>query len=145
MRGFCAKILFSDNETSGDKLLRSERMAYTNEAVPDSRLQDFLVNTGQAGRNILEIMMEGNGYMAREQSLRDLKEVDICTVQKESLVDIKNVEIDINMERMERIAEYIKQIKNPYCFVCEGVIVKLNFAQTEETLGDKLNNYFESL
>ena len=25
-RGLCAKILLSDNETSGDKLLRSERM-----------------------------------------------------------------------------------------------------------------------
>lgn len=36
----CEDAVF-DNETSGDKLLRSERMVYTNEAVPDSRLQDI--------------------------------------------------------------------------------------------------------
>ncbi len=37
----CEDAVF-DNETSGDKLLRSERMVYTNEAVPDSRLQEII-------------------------------------------------------------------------------------------------------
>lgn len=83
--------------------------------------------------------------MISEQSLKDLKKVDICDVQKKTLVDIKNVAIDTNMERTERILDYIRQIKNPYCFVCEGVIVKMNFAQTKDTLEDKLNDYFSSL
>lgn len=83
--------------------------------------------------------------MMSEQSLRDLEKVDICAVQKETLIDIKNVAIDTNMDRIERISDYIRQIKNPYCFVCEGIIVKMNFSQTEDTLGDKLNDYFSSL
>lgn len=83
--------------------------------------------------------------MMSEQSLKDLEKVGICAVQKETLIDIKNVAIDTNMDRIERISDYIRQIKNPYCFVCEGVIVKMNFSQTEDTLGDKLNDYFSSL
>lgn len=78
-------------------------------------------------------------------SLVDMAKVDICTVKKETLVDIKNVEIDAEKDRSQRISDFVKQIKNPYCFLCNGVIVKISFSQTEETLEDKLNGYFLSL
>ena len=78
------------------------------------------------------------------QTLRALAEVDICTVPKESLVDIKDVKIDSAMDREERIADYIRQVKNPYCFTCNGIIVKMNFCRSGETLEDKLTSYFLS-
>lgn len=83
--------------------------------------------------------------MINAESLKKMEETDICKVQKESLVDIKNVVIDKSKQRAERISDYVRQIKNPYCFVCEGIIVKMNFEQTEDKLEDKLNNYFLSL
>lgn len=79
------------------------------------------------------------------QKLRHMAETDIKTVSKESLVDIKDVKIDMEKEKQERISEFFRQIKNPYCFVCNGMIVKMNFNNNEETLEEKLDSYFLSL
>lgn len=76
---------------------------------------------------------------------KELEDVDIQSVQRNSLVDIKNVKVDTSLERAERISDFLSQIKNPYCFVCDGVIVKIRFADTEDTLEEKLNGYFLSL
>ena len=78
------------------------------------------------------------------QILKELADVDIQTVAKESLVDIKNVRIDGSLSREERISDYIKQVKNPYCVQCNGIIVKMTFSQSGETLEDKLTSYFLS-
>ncbi|HBA48563.1 MAG TPA: hypothetical protein DCZ91_12355 [Lachnospiraceae bacterium] len=78
------------------------------------------------------------------QTLKELADVDIQTVAKESLVDIKNVRIDGSLSREERISDYIRQVRNPYCVQCNGIIVKMNFSQSGETLEDKLTNYFLS-
>lgn len=74
------------------------------------------------------------------ESLRALAEVDIRTVSKESLVDIKDVKIDGNLSREERIADYIRQVRNPYCVQCNGIIVKMNFSQSGGTLEDMLTS-----
>lgn len=77
--------------------------------------------------------------------LKELENVDIQSVQRNSLVDVKNVKVNTSLERTERISDFLAQIKNPYCFVCDGVIVKVRFADTEDTLEEKLNEYFFSL
>lgn len=77
--------------------------------------------------------------------VKKLADVDIMSVKKESLADIKKVEIDPSLNQADRILSFIEQVKNPYCFVCDGVIVKINYAETEETLEDKLNSFFLSI
>lgn len=77
--------------------------------------------------------------------LKKLENVDIQSVQRDSLVDIKDVKVDTSLERAERLSDFLTQIKNPYCFVCDGVIVKIRFADTKDTLEEKLNEYFLSL
>ena len=42
----------------------------------------------------------------------------------ESLVDINDISVDKNLPKSERIKEYIRQIKNPYCFKCGDFVVK---------------------
>lgn len=88
---------------------------------------------------------EGINMLMDVQALRELAGVDICTVAKESLVDIRDIKIDASKSREERISDYIRQVKNPYCFQCNGIIVKMNFSQSEETLEDKLAGYFLSV
>lgn len=78
------------------------------------------------------------------QELEELASVDIRTVSKESLVDIREVKIDKSMSKEERIADYIRQVKNPYCICCNGIIVKMSFEASDETLENKLKNYFLS-
>lgn len=79
------------------------------------------------------------------KDLKELADVDIRTVKKNALIEIKKVKIDPKLEREERISSFMQQIKNPYCFVCDGVIVKIGFTETEDTLEEKLNEYFLSL
>ena len=44
-----------------------------------------------------------------------------------ALVDISTVHIDPALPPAERAAQYIAQIKNPDCFLCNGVVVHLQF------------------
>ena len=78
-------------------------------------------------------------------TLREMKEIDIRTVDPETLVDIKNVSINTDLPIDERKKDYIKQVKNPYCFKCGKVVVKMSFAETKATLEDQLENYFRNL
>ena len=58
--------------------------------------------------------------------------------QDETLVDIKDVSVDKNLSKDERVAEYIRQIKNPYCFKCGKFTVKVKFAENGPSLEDCL-------
>ena len=78
-------------------------------------------------------------------SLETMRNVDIRTVDPSTLVDIRDVKVNTDLPKQERIADFIKQIKNPYCYKCGKMVVKVSFAQTEETLEDKLESYLLSL
>ena len=78
-------------------------------------------------------------------TLREMKEIDIRTVDPDTLVDIKTVTVNTHLPIDERKKDYIKQVKNPYCFKCGKVVVKMSFAETTATLEDQLENYFRNL
>ena len=56
------------------------------------------------------------------EEMQEMAEIDIRTVDTSSLVDIEQVQI-----QTELIADYIRQIKNPYCYISHGVAVKISF------------------
>lgn len=62
------------------------------------------------------------------EELQEMAAVDIRTVDRSTLVDLDDVEIREELSQAERIADYIKQIKNPYCYKSHGVVVKISFA-----------------
>ena len=63
-------------------------------------------------------------------TLEEMKNVDVRSVDRDSLVDIADIKVDPSLSREERIADYVSQIKNPYLFICNGVVVKLSFARS---------------
>ena len=77
--------------------------------------------------------------------LKEMKNIDIRTVDKATLVDIKDVKIDIKKTVQEKTSEYIKQIKNPYCFLCNGYAVKLEFSENEKSIEDCFCDFIETL
>lgn len=77
--------------------------------------------------------------------LRQMKEVDIRTVDAGSLVDIRDVQVDQALPRRERFADFLQQIRNPYCYRCGKVVVKVSFADTDATLEDRLEHYLRTL
>ena len=74
-----------------------------------------------------------------------LKNVDIRTVDKSTLTDIRSIKINLNDSPEKKMKDYIDQIKNPYCFLCNGYAVKVEFADTDRTIEDCFSDYIESL
>ena len=49
-------------------------------------------------------------------------------ITDENLVDIREVKVDKELSREERISEFVRQIKNPYRFKCGRFTVQASFA-----------------
>ncbi len=56
----------------------------------------------------------------------------------DELVDIRKVSVDKNLPKEERIAAFIRQIKNPYRFRCGDFVVNACFAGNGVTLEECL-------
>ena len=74
-----------------------------------------------------------------------MKNLDIRTVDPKELVERQSVKVDMNLPREERIKQYIKQIKNPYCYLDGDVVVKVSFQEEGVTLEQRLEAYIRSL
>jgi len=79
------------------------------------------------------------------RTIEQLKNVDIRTVDPSTLIDLRDVRINPDLTKEERLIDFIVQIKNPYCYKHGKAIIKVGFADTEATLEDRLENYFMSL
>ncbi len=78
-------------------------------------------------------------------TLDEMRAVDPRTVDKATLVDRNTVNIDPKLEGKDRIREYVRQIKNPYCYLDGGTVVKISFAETDRTLEDCVKGYLNGL
>lgn len=79
------------------------------------------------------------------KELEEMAKVDIRTVRKQDLEDIKEVHIDHQLSKEERIRSFIRQIKNPYCYRCGDVVVKVNFALDAGSMQEKMEQYLMNL
>jgi hypothetical protein len=70
-------------------------------------------------------------YPTKSQ-LEEMANVDIRTVDPDTLVDIETVTIRTDLPKKERILDYIQQIKNPYCYKYKGMVIKISFAGTRK-------------
>ena len=83
---------------------------------------------------------------AREllKQLEEMKNVDVRTVDRESLVDISTVKIDTSLPPVERIEDYIRQIKNPHCYLDHGMVIKISFAG-KRSMEEALRHYIRTV
>ena len=65
-------------------------------------------------------------YEVEKETNRALSNIDMS-----ELVDISTVKINTDLPVKERIKDYIRQIKNPYCYLDHGVLIKISFAGTK--------------
>lgn len=77
-------------------------------------------------------------------TLEQMRNIDIRTVDPSTLRDRKDVKIDRRLPREKRIRSYCRQIGNPYCYIDEGIIVKVSFEDTSATIDDRLEAYARS-
>jgi hypothetical protein len=60
------------------------------------------------------------------------------TANTNILVDIRTVSVNKALPREARIAEFIRQIRNPYKFKCGKFTITAKYADTGQTLEDCL-------
>ena len=77
-------------------------------------------------------------------TIEEMKEVDVRTVDPDTLVDIDDVVVDASLPREERIRSFLAQIRNPYCFKCGDMVVKISHADTDVTLEERMEHYLRT-
>lgn len=59
-------------------------------------------------------------------------------------IDINNVTINKTLSINKRKEAFIKQIQNPYCYLCDGIMVYIEYCENGESLENILVNYLAS-
>ncbi len=78
-------------------------------------------------------------------TLEEMQAVDIRIVDRDTLVDIRDVCIDETLPRDERFRSFLKQIKNPFVFKCGNIVIKTTYAKNGVTMEDCLVQYFKDM
>ncbi len=79
--------------------------------------------------------------MTLDEFLR-MKLSDVQKVDENALTDINNIHIDQKSLPLDRLISYTEQTNNPFCFICEGVVVKLNYLSNGQTIEEALVKHF---
>ena len=74
-------------------------------------------------------------------TLEEMSKVDPRTVDRSDLVQCADVNVGEGMPKMERVAEYMRQIRNPYCYLDGEMLVKISFAAAGRTIEDCVRGY----
>ena len=63
----------------------------------------------------------------------------------EKYKDITSISINKELSPQQRLKDFIAQIKNPYHFLYEDFKIQIQFSETDKTIKDVLNDYYEAL
>ena len=80
-----------------------------------------------------------------ELNSNTIKNAETENLSLDELVDIRDVTIDTSLPFTERIINYIQQIKNPYCYKCGDIAVKIKFADTDVTMEECMESYLRNI
>ena len=88
--------------------------------------------------------MDAEPFTITLEELKAMQEVDVRTVDPATLKDIRDVHVNTDLPKAERMLDFIRQIGNPYCFRHEKYVVKVSFSDTDVTLEQRLLSYIRS-
>ena len=79
-----------------------------------------------------------------EDLLDKMANVDVRTVDPDTLVDIHDVAVDPQLPQQERLMDFLRKIRNPFCYRHGKYIVKVSYIDTDVTLEDRMIAYIRS-
>ena len=82
--------------------------------------------------------------MVDVKKLNKNKRQDINSHPSPNLVDIRYIQIDMDLPAFERLEKYLQDIQHPYQFLCGHVTVHVCFSDEGNDLSTQLKNYFSS-
>ena len=80
-----------------------------------------------------------------KEQLKQMKSVDIHTVNPNTLRDIRNVTVDPALPLNDRIKSFLQQIGNPYCYKCGKYVVKVSYTENGGSIDERLESCLRSL
>ena len=83
-------------------------------------------------------------YSYTVEQIKAMQDVDIRSVDPDTLRDIRDVKVNTDLPKSERILDFIRQIGNPYCYRHGKYVVKVSFTDTDVTLEDRMLSYLRS-
>ena len=89
--------------------------------------------------------MKENGTMNRLAQIRQMKNRDIRTIEQHELRELPQDAVEHGLPQEEKLKNLLDKVGNPYCYLDNGIIVKLNFAPRESsTLSERIGKCFQS-
>ena len=78
-------------------------------------------------------------------TLKEMRDVDVRTVDRSTLVQRSMVKVDPKKSKAERIKDYVEQIGNPYCYLEGRTVVKISYSDTDRTIEDCIHAYLSGI
>lgn len=72
--------------------------------------------------------MQENGRMNWLEQIHQMKNRDIRTIEQSELQELPQDAVEHGLPQEERLKNLLDKVRNPYCYLDNGIIVKLNFA-----------------
>ena len=89
--------------------------------------------------------MQENGRMNWLAQIRQMKNRDIRTIEQAELEKLPQDAVEHGLPQEERLKNLLDKVRNPYCYLDNGIIVKLNFASRgSSTLSERIGRGFQS-
>lgn len=82
--------------------------------------------------------------MPQAIALNNMKNIDLASIDRDALVDIRDVTVNTALPKRERALDFIRQIGNPYCYKHGKYVIKVSFSDTDISLEDRLAGYIRS-
>ena len=79
------------------------------------------------------------------EELRKMAEVDVRTVDIDTLTDLRDIEIDTKAPVEKKLASFARQTKNPYVNRIGDYVVKVCYQKEGSTIDEKMEEYIRML
>lgn len=84
-------------------------------------------------------------YGLTEKELNNMADVDIRTVDINTLTDIRDIKIDTKLSVKEKMLSFAKQTNNVYVHRMDDYIVKVRFQKEGPDIDEKMEEYLRHL
>ena len=89
--------------------------------------------------------MKENCTMNWLERIHQMKNRDIRTIEQSELEELPQDAVERGLQQEERLKNLLDKVGNPYCYLDNGIIVKLNFApRGGSTLSERVGRCFQS-
>ena len=79
------------------------------------------------------------------KELEQLKQVDVRTISHNELIDLKEIKIDEEKKKKQRIQQFVEQVKNPFCFKVGEIVVSVGFSNDGISFEERMKQYLDTL